>query len=782
MVDDVAVIDEEDEKAAPAGEPAGSSTRFLADIKQAEKAFQTYQDKSDSIDKLFANLSRLAGIDRDREFALFWANIQVLAPATYARPPVAVVVPKFNNNKPVPRTASEMLERCTSSTFDAEDIDEVMRQVRDDMCIASRGVVWVRYETKGRGYDKEKACVDHLDRKDFLHEPSRKWKEVGWAARRAWLTRGEMRKRFKKHSGDAYKNATYSAQKEDRDNGAADQRAKAGVWEVWHKDLNKVVWVTPGVDVVLDENPPHLTLEGFFPCPKPAYGTLQRRSLVPVPEYAFIKDQLEQINELTARIASLTDSVRVRGFYPAGVGDIGDAIEAALKTLDDNTVMIGVSNWALLGNNAAKDMIVWMPIEQVVKAIAALVEIRRTQIDDVYQISGLSDIMRGVVDPNEKLGQSELKSQYGTIRIRDKQNELVRVARDVARIVAEIIAENFSPKTMLAMSQMELPTNADMARQEKQVMLQAEQQVKATLDDPQFQQQAAQNPKAAKQRVIGGMAAKVRAQVDKLKRQPTQEQVFALLRAERIRPFVLDIETDSTIQADENREKQLRAEFMTALGATIQQLVAFLQVEPTAIAFAGEVLKFALAPFRGGRALDLSVDELIEQMKAKGGQQKPSPQEEAAKAELALKQADAKAKQEEAAFSQKLRMDAARQEAAIRDQKAKEELAFLAEQRANAAAKHAQEMEKGALEIEKRRADIAALRAAPAAGAEGAKPPSESINFKDLPPDGQVQMAAQAGITITPAAVAAEQNRQQAVKQAEQAAKEAAKPKPERKK
>lgn len=39
-------------------------------------------------------------------------------------------------------------------------------------------------------------------------------------------------------------------------------------------------------------------------------------------------------------------------------------------------------------------------------------------------------------------------------------------------------------------------------------------------------------------------------------------------------------------------------------------------------------------------------------------------------------------------------------------------------------------------------------------GGQGAKPPSESINFKDLPPVGKVQMAAQAGIQLQPGDVA----------------------------
>jgi len=50
------------------------------------------------------------------------------------------------------------------------------------------------------------------------------------------------------------------------------------------------VWVSEGVEELLDEtDPPHLTLDRFLPMPCPAYGTVQRRTLVPVPANADVK-------------------------------------------------------------------------------------------------------------------------------------------------------------------------------------------------------------------------------------------------------------------------------------------------------------------------------------------------------------------------------------------------------------------------------------------------------------------------------------------------------------
>jgi hypothetical protein len=57
-------------------------------------------------------------------------------------------------------------------------------------------------------------------------------------------------------------------------------------------------------------------------------------------------------------------------------------------------------------------------------------------------------------------------------------------------------------------------------------------------------------------------------------------------------------------------------------------------------------------------------------------------------------------------------------------------------------------------------------------GGGAKKPVSESVNFKDLPPDGQVQMAAQAGLKLDPAALMMKQATDQANKEKELAAKQ----------
>jgi len=128
-------------------------------------------------------------------------------------------------------------------------------------------------------------------------------------------------------------------------------------------------------------------------------------------------------------------------------------------------------------------------------------------------------------------------------------------------------------------------------------------------------------------------------EMEKVKEAPTIEQVMHFLKDTRAKAFTLDIETDSTIMADEMGEKQRRTEFVGMLGSLLPQLSQMIQVDPQTATFCGELLKFATAPYRAGRSLDGAIDELVELAKAKGEQQKgDDPQTAMGKIQLQIEQ------------------------------------------------------------------------------------------------------------------------------------------------
>lgn len=622
----------------------GQSAEWLELITQAEAYFSAYQSMCDNIDRTYANLESLRTLATgDTEFHLFWSNIQVMGPAIYARPPQPVVTPKFKDRRPVYRIASEMLERVLIVTFDQADINATMLEDRDDLIINARGAAWVRYDTEGDG---KKVCIEHLDRRDFLHDPSaRKWCEVGWVARRGWLCYREMEERFGKDVAD---NVSYSVRDRENSFGPQNKTRKCGVWEIWHKDEDKVVWVTEGVDDVLDADKPHLKLSGFFPCPKPAYATIQRRGMIPVPDVIYYQGQLNQINDLTARIHALGAALKMKGFYQGG-GEIGDAVEAAMKAEDDGRVLIPVSSIAAFGSGG--DPVVWLPIDMVATTLTALVELRRQLIEDVYQIIGLSDIMRGATQAEETLGAQQIKQQNGSARVRDKQNELVRLARDLVRIAAEIIAENYDHDTMTDMAQMDIPTRAEIGKKVKALEAQGKAilaQVQQAQADPQVQQAMQENPEAVQQAMAKAQEQLqgLEQQIGELKATPTLEDVLDFLKDEKLRPFVLDIETDSTVYPDEMQEKASRAEFLQVFTGAMAGVTQLAALGPQALGLAGGVLKFTLAPYRVGRELEGLIDDfvdsapqIVESMQSQG--QDPMAEANMKLAEAEMKKAEA---------------------------------------------------------------------------------------------------------------------------------------------
>lgn len=612
-----------------------SASPYLEAIECYRKEFDRWFHRCDQIDRVYSGLQSLSGVMLtelavvDREYDLFWASMEVIKPSIYSRPPIPVVTTKFQDRTPVKRVTAELLERAAITGFEQADINSSMLGVRDDLAINSRGQLWAYYEDDG----EEKVCIDHLDRDDFAHDPVRKWTEVSWVARRAWLTKKEMAKRFDQEAAD---NATYTEKRTEhtRDsntNGVKDTVNKAAVWEIWDKNENKVIWVCDGMPEILEREDPHLKLKGFFPCPEPAYGTRQRRSLVPVPDMVYIQGQLETINLLTQRIHDLAEHLRVIGIIPAGT-DLGDAVNTALRSTDTSSIFVPVA--AMSMGTGAGGLVEWLPIDQVAQTILSAVEERRELIGNVQELLGVADIQRGDSDPNETLGAQQIKVQHTSTRSRDRVKGLERIARDAGRIMVEIFAEEFSIETLLKMAQMELPTVSEVKREIKEIESKAKQQIDEIEDkveqlaqqDPEQAQQAAEQAQQQTQQIVAQATEAVRKAASTV----TVEAVKELLDDTRTDPFIFDIETDSTIYPDEMAEKQMRNDFLGALATGMQALMPMIQSGGAAAA--GEILKWNLDVYRPPRALMSSIDEWIDTMSNTPPQPNPEAEKNAAEA------------------------------------------------------------------------------------------------------------------------------------------------------
>lgn len=642
-----------------------SSARILSAIEKAQRSFQGWQAECDNIDQVYAAERPNSGDSLwvDPDFDLFWSSTEILKPAIYARPPKPVVTPQFRDRRKLQNLTAELLERTAISAFDRTGIDEAMICVRDDLIFYNRGQLWVTLED-------QKICVEHLDRKDFLHPPARKWSEVPWVARRAWMTRREMRKRFGKISGDAYMTAKLCTPVNTNNyDSTADQTKKAGVWEVWHKEDKRVYWVAEGVPVLLDSDKPHLDITGFFPCPRPAYGTLRPRTLQPVPDFRRYSSTFNEINRLTKRIYVLLNQVRMKGLIPSG-GEVGNAVETLMAEQRDDMLLIPIPHVQFM-QGATGGFVQWMPIREFAESIQGLIQARHQLIEDFYQLSGISDIMRGATESNETLGAQQLKSQYGSVRVKEKVQEIQRIAADVTKIACEIIAENFTKDTILEISQMEVPSKSDIDKQIKAIESNAREELKdltksaeQALQSGQVQDpaQAQQQYEAAKQQIVSRYASELQRTSDMV----PIEAVISLLRDDKARGFAFEIQTDSTVLTDELAEKQSRNEFLQVFMGASQGLAGFAQMGPEGAKLAGAALKMVVQPYRVDRDFMAAIDEFIDAAPQMAERMQEGEDEglaeanhklaeaEMAKAQAATMQAQAKAARDQAEMQAKM--------------------------------------------------------------------------------------------------------------------------------
>lgn len=642
--------------AEPSADPAREERRqqqcaqkWIAELGVSEKAQKKWLDRAKKIVRRYKDETNVE--ERRRRFAMLWSNTETLKPAVYARPPQPVVTRRFDQADPVARAASEIMERALSTSADLQDLDGCLKQTRDDYVLIGRGQTWERYvpthgpeiapeielqvvgegdgndpettyeDTEGKRYTPdqiqrredgsayalgepyrpvvyEESLTDYVNWEDFGHSVARTWDEVWYVWRRVYLSRQELIDRFGPNLGKLVSLDWGPVQQGVKDSVENSLQRKAAIYEIWDKRTKTVYWVSKSWSSrPLDERKDPLGLSGFFPCPRPLLATTANDSVIPVPDYVFYQDQAEEIDKLTGRIGELQDALKVRGFFAA-------VEKTNLNTLFNapNNTFIPVPEWAgVRERGGAKGMVEYWPIDMVVAALNALIEQRQQLISDVYQLTGIADILRGMNDPRATATAERIKGAWGTLRIRTKQVEIMRFARDILRIKAEVIAEHFSIDTLKAISGVKLP----MAAEKRQAQAMYDQGAQQYQQQVAVAQAAGQPPPPQPE---------VPPQIEETLRSPAWEDVEALLKDNAARQFRIDVETDSTIEPNETEERQQAAEFVGAIGGLLNQAAGAVAAQPMLAPLMGEVIKWSARRYRVGRELEPMIDAVVDKI------------------------------------------------------------------------------------------------------------------------------------------------------------------------
>ena len=477
-----------------------SSQKWQDELKRYSEAYEKFTERGEKIVKRYRD-ERKDADNIEARFNILWSNVRTLKPAIYSKTPKPEVSRRFKDNNPVARTASTILERALS--FEIKqfgDFHSAMSNCVEDRLLSGRGTAWIRYEPITEVVEEppqltddveigdevnetdaenplageeaepleritsETSPVDYVYWKDFAHLPARTWEEVTWVGRRVYLGLEEGVERF----GEDFRQVplTMSPDEKDKEKHSTKELKKAEVWEIWCKPSKKVYWIATHYDYILDERDDPLDIEQFFPCPKPVYATITTGSLVPVADFVLYQDQADEIDILTSRIQHLTKAMKVMGIYAADEASLGRLLKEG-----NDAVMIPVTNWqAFMEKGGLSQAVQFMPLADVAQALQQLYMARDSCKQIIYEVTGISDIVRGASQASETATAQQIKSQFASIRLNDLKDDVARFARDILRMKSEVMCSKYQPQSLLDASGVMYTPDAQYAEQAIQLL------------------------------------------------------------------------------------------------------------------------------------------------------------------------------------------------------------------------------------------------------------------------------------------------------------------------
>lgn len=516
---------------------------------------------------------------------LFHSNIKTVHSMLYGNlPKVAVNRTEHDFEDDIARVAAIMMQRLLNNdiTCNANDYDSLFDATLLDRLLPGLGVVRVRYEMETEefeesvetGYDEtgmpvyesqtserlswEDCIMEYVYWEDVSWSWARTWADVTWIAFRSFLTKDEVKDRFgAKFASEMQFSKQKLSNTKDADTNNRDMdsvKTKAEVWEIWDKDSNKVYWWNKDCSEILDEKDDPLGLENFFPCPPFFMANPTTRLYIQTPDFYISQDLYNEIDTLQSRIAIITEAVRVVGVYDSNQ----TGVQRMMKEGTDND-MIPVDNWAMFAEKGGlKGVVDWFPILDVVNALDKLTQKRDETIALLFQVTGLSDIMRGaqtLQGGRTSATADSLKAKYGSVRMQALQDQWAKFVSDAMQLKCEVIAKHFEPQTIIDRSNIMRTPDANLA-----------------------------------------------------------EQAVELIKQDASFYYRVEVKSDSLSMVDYAQLKQERVEYINALATFMQSAVPMTEQAPQAAPMLLKLLQWGLAGFKGSQEIEGVIDQFTAQL------------------------------------------------------------------------------------------------------------------------------------------------------------------------
>ena len=579
----------------------GTARYWQREIDQASEFEKDWRDRGIRVVERYRD-ERDTGVvgPLTHRFNILWANTETLKGALFARMAQPDVRRRFNDGDTAARQVAIALERALLYGLDVYDSETPVRAALEDYLLPGRGVVWVVYEPiiikektkiEIKGEDVQILEEEEIERlgdqrcrfeyvhwQDYRESPSRRPEDAMWRARRHLFTREELVGRGFDHAEEVPLN--WMPEREDISD-IDELYNRAEVWEIWDKVKRRRLFIATGYkDVLADDDDPY-TLENFYPCPTPMIAVRTNNTSIPVPEFTLYQDQADELDRVTTRITFLIEGLKRRGVYDSSIPEL-----AHLANATDNEFVPSdnFSNLAQKGGLAGAFQT--EDISAITQVLAGLYNQRNQVLQAMYEITGISDIIRGGgTKASESATAQQLKAQYGSMRLRLRQEDISKYIRDLFRIKAELIAENYEPEILERMTGVEIT-----------------------------------------------------------------DEMVEIMRNDKLRSYQIDVETDSTVFADEEQIKRTRIEFANVMGGYLVQAIEATQAAPELTPIAFQILKFVSGAWKVGRQFEDVIGEteaaVMEKLQAAQQQQQVSSEERIAQQRIAAELEREKLKQE----------------------------------------------------------------------------------------------------------------------------------------
>ncbi len=428
---------------------------WLDKIGRSENAYQSYYELIKKTRETYRASQSTDIYDRSSRGAynIFWSGIETQKPFLYFKRPQLYIDRVNKIATPAEQLACKILERALEWDLTQFDFDSVVKYARNDYLISGCGILFETYcpsfktiklpetipsEATEKTIDfieKETVETRYVDPVCFLADTEHVgvWEDVRWIAKKMYLKEQELIDQF----GDD------AAEKCGINPVIAKKDKFICLYEIWDKSTRRVYWVSPDSPnsfIKITEDPFHLT--NFFPCPKPIFGTLSNDSLIPVPDYSMIARMIDELNGITERMRLTMQAIKVSGVYDNAFHRLADIFEK-------DVTLISLADFdKLKASGGIKGVIDFIPIDQYITALEQLSRRRDDVMQRIYEITGVSDIMRGNSNVGETATAVVKKTNFGTLRNQERQNDMQRFIADLYRIKGEIICTCFSEPTL----------------------------------------------------------------------------------------------------------------------------------------------------------------------------------------------------------------------------------------------------------------------------------------------------------------------------------------------